>query len=154
MFCQNCGAEVSGAFCQKCGAAAPGSAPGGGAPAQGGAQAAGLTDNAAGALCYLAGLVTGILFLVIAPYNAKPAIRFHAWQSILFNIGLIVFFILESIVFSFLPGVLFFIIAPVQALLSLGIFLFWLFLMWKTYSGDTISIPVIGDLARKQAGAQ
>jgi hypothetical protein len=30
---------------------------------------AGLTENAAGALCYLGGLVTGIIFLVIAPYN-------------------------------------------------------------------------------------
>ena len=53
--------------------------PGGFAP-----QSAGLTDNMAAALCYLLGVLTGILFLVLAPYNQNRAIRFHAFQSIFF----------------------------------------------------------------------
>ncbi len=32
-------------------------------------EAQGMSTNTASALCYLVGLVTGIIFLVIAPYN-------------------------------------------------------------------------------------
>ena len=46
------------------------------------AQAAGLDENVVAALCYLAFVLTGILFLVIEPYNRNPTIRFHAFQSI------------------------------------------------------------------------
>ena len=45
-----------------------------------------MTDNMAGALCYLFGFITGILFLVLAPYNQNRDIRFHAFQSIFLNI--------------------------------------------------------------------
>ena len=61
-FCPSCGSQVDGRFCQKCGATVDaGAVPPGAAPAAG---SSGLTDNAAGALCYLFGLITGILFLV------------------------------------------------------------------------------------------
>ena len=101
-FCANCGAEVSGRFCQKCGA--PAGAPGA-APAHPGQPAGvnpcpsrptpvgasvGMTDNMAGALCYLFGFITGILFLVLAPYNQDRNIRFHAFQSIFLNIAWVI----------------------------------------------------------------
>ena len=79
-FCATCGAAVEGSFCAKCGSqvgAAP-SASSGTAMQVSGAMA----DNVASALCYLVGLITGIIFLVLAPYNKNPVIRFHAFQSI------------------------------------------------------------------------
>jgi len=85
-FCASCGAPVEGKFCAKCGAPMgaavppPGAAPG--------VAAAGMTDNAASALCYVLGLITGILFLVLAPYNQNKTIRFHAFQSIFLSIAL------------------------------------------------------------------
>ena len=92
-FCASCGSPVEGRFCAKCGAAM-GAAPAGGGPAPTynppppvAATAGGLTDNIAGALCYLVGFVTGILFLVMEPYSKKPFVRFHAFQSIFFCVA-------------------------------------------------------------------
>ncbi len=56
------------------------------------------------ALCYLLGLLTGILFLVLEPYNKNRLIRFHAFQSIFLNIAWIAVYIALSIVgFALLP---------------------------------------------------
>jgi uncharacterized membrane protein len=87
-FCPNCGTQVSGAFCQNCGTQV-GAASGGGAYI----SAGGLSDNVASALCYLFGLVTGIIFLVIAPYNQNKTVRFHAFQSIFAHIAIIILWI-------------------------------------------------------------
>jgi uncharacterized membrane protein len=43
-----------------------------------------MEDNVAGALCYLVGFITGVLFLALEPYSKRPFVRFHAFQSILF----------------------------------------------------------------------
>jgi hypothetical protein len=60
-----------------------GGAPGGSLPPSGPpAAAGGMTDNVASALCYVLGLITGILFLVLSPYNQNKTVRFHAFQSI------------------------------------------------------------------------
>src|SRR5258706_16281377 len=114
-FCPSCGASVEGRFCAKCGTAVgaapppPGPQPGyqpgpqpGPEPGyqQPGAQqysapptASGMTENLAGALCYALGLITGVLFLVLTPYNQSKFVRFHAFQAIFFHISWIVFWI-------------------------------------------------------------
>jgi uncharacterized membrane protein len=51
------------------------------------------TNNMAAALAYLAGLITVILFLVIDPYKGDRLVRFHAFQSLFFNIAWIGFWI-------------------------------------------------------------
>lgn len=87
-FCATCGSAVEGQFCAKCGSrvgAAPSVASG---PAM---QSSGtMTDNVASALCYVLGLITGIIFLVLAPYNKNRSIRFHAFQSIFLHVACIV----------------------------------------------------------------
>ena len=84
-FCPTCGAPVDGRFCAKCGtpaAANTQSAAGSPQPSYSSHHpSVGLTDNVAAALCYALGLITGILFLVLAPYNQNRTIRFHAFQS-------------------------------------------------------------------------
>src|ERR1700674_1198188 len=94
-FCASCGAEVQGKFCAKCGA--PSGAPAGGAgnpmagpSATGPSATAGMDENVAAALCYLVGVLTGVLFLVLEPYNRNKVIRFHAFQSIFAWIAAIV----------------------------------------------------------------
>ena len=62
-----------------------------------------MTDNMAGALCYLFGFITGILFLVLAPYNQDRNIRFHAFQSIFLNIAWVIISIVIGIVVIGLP---------------------------------------------------
>src|SRR3954451_17071955 len=97
-FCGTCGAQVEGQFCAKCGSrvGAPPSAAAGPA-AQ---QAQGLTENVAAALCYALGLITGILFLILTPYNRNPVIRFHAFQSIFLNVVCVVASIVLNIMLS------------------------------------------------------
>src|SRR4051812_42911023 len=107
-FCPNCGAQAEGRFCAKCGNAMPvatgsgagqpsGSAYGTGvAPGSQSVQAAGMTDNVAGALCYVLGVITGILFLVLAPYNQNKFVRFHAFQAIFFHLAFIGLIIAET----------------------------------------------------------
>ncbi len=157
-FCGKCGTNMTGTFCPNCGA--PAGVPTENAsgftpppPPQGSpysAQPAGLSENAACALCYLLGLVTGIIFLVMAPYNANPRVKFHAWQSIIFNIAWIGLWIVLNILTS-MAHVFALLLLPIYALISFAGFLFWLFLMWKAYQGENFEIPVVGPFARQQA---
>ncbi len=50
------------------------------------ATSSGLQENVAAALCYALGFITGILFLVLEPYNKNRNIRFHAFQSIFLSV--------------------------------------------------------------------
>ncbi len=115
-----------------------------------GAQASGLADNVAGALCYSLGLITGILFLVLEPYSRNRNIRFHAFQSIFFSIAsIIIWYAAFQILFmSFGFGFFF-----ITMLIRLAFFILWIFIILKTYQGQKIMLPVIGPLAEKQAMA-
>jgi uncharacterized membrane protein len=156
-FCPSCGASVEGRFCGKCGASVDVAPPAGGyqAPPPPPAAGSGLTENVAGALCYVAGLITGIVFLALAPYNQSKFVRFHAFQSIFFNVVWIALWIAHVILSMILHSILPF-GAPVLMMLvwmviSLGGFLLWLFLMYKAYSNEKYMLPIIGALADKQA---
>jgi uncharacterized membrane protein len=116
------------------------------------AASVGLQTNAAGALCYLLGLVTGIIFLVLEPYNKNPEVRFHAFQSIFLNVAMIVYFIGTGILTMMLHFVAL-IFIPINMLVSLGFFCLWLFMMWKTYNNSRVELPIIGAMARQQAGS-
>jgi uncharacterized membrane protein len=138
-FCAKCGQQVSGEFCASCGAKVAADSP----PAASGSPS--LTDNAAAALAYLLGPITGVLFLAWAPYNQSKNVRFHAFQSIFLFVAWMV------IVYAFamiLPIGLGFGLGRVIQLAGLVL---WLFLMYKTYNNEKIVLPVIGPLAEKQA---
>src|SRR5580658_5112640 len=171
-FCQTCGTSLpdGSPTCTACGAtqgaaAAPGPIPGaipgpipGTMPAAAPMPAvgAGLTPNVAGALAYLVGAITGILFLVIDPFKSDRFVRFHAFQSIFFNLAWIGFWIVWMIVGLMLGAIshgLFFIIQlPINLLITVGGFCLWAYLMYSAYQGQTFQLPVIGALAATQAG--
>lgn len=119
------------------------------------ASTGGLDENVAAALCYALGLLSGIAFLVIEPFNRNKTIRFHAFQSIFFAVGYIVFWIIFSIFTAILRSLLNYSLWFIPNLLSLGLSLaffgIWLFLMYKAYNRERFKIPVLGDLAEKQA---
>ncbi|MCS7025640.1 MAG: hypothetical protein NZV14_12640 [Bryobacteraceae bacterium] len=151
-FCINCGATVEGRFCARCGTAVAG-APGlaGSNPPQ--AAAMDLPEEAAAALCYLLGVITGVLFLTLEPYKYNRNIRFHAWQSIFLFGGLTALYVAEIFLAYFLPGVLLILVWAVSVLLSFGLVIVWLYLMWKTYNKQRVVLPLIGDLALRQASS-
>jgi uncharacterized membrane protein len=113
-----------------------------------------MADNAASMLCYLAGFVTGIIFLVIEPYNKKPIIRFHAFQSIFLSVAIVVAEIVFGIVFGILSHIigLFGVLGLFFPLFALVCVLLWLYMLISTYQGKTIVLPIIGQIAQQQAG--
>jgi uncharacterized membrane protein len=149
-YCQTCGAAFAdgATFCPNCSTNSQTIAP----PV----AASGLQPNVAGALTYLAGLITGIIFLVIDPYKSDRFVRFHAFQSILFNVAWIALWIVWMIVGLVLgavtKGLFFFIQLPIDLLLMVGGLVLWIYLMYSAYQGKMTKLPVIGQLAAKQAG--
>jgi len=154
-FCAKCGTQLAEgvSFCASCGT--PVGSGAGGPVAPGGAGTA-MSSNVAGLLTYILGFITGIIFLVIEPYKNDRFVRFHAFQSIFFNVALIVFWIAYTIVASILGfvslGILAMVMGLVGLLISLAILAYWIFLMYKAYNNELYKIPFIGDLAAKQAG--
>lgn len=110
-----------------------------------------MTENLAGALCYALGLITGVLFLVLAPYNQSKFVRFHAFQAIFFHVTWIAFWIGLTIVGFVMPNALYILISLLSILIGLGGFACWLLLMFKAYNNERFKLPIIGDLAEKQS---
>jgi uncharacterized membrane protein len=129
-------------------------AAGAAAPQAAAPQAGGMTDNVAGLLCYILGFITGIIFLVIEPYNKSKFVRFHAFQSIFLSVACVVLMIVESIINAIAFSIswqLLGIFGLLWTLIGLGILALAIFLMVKAYQGQKFKVPFIGDLAEKQA---
>jgi uncharacterized membrane protein len=157
--CTNCGAALAddSAFCGACGVPAgahvAAAATSSGTSASSSARV-GLSMNLAAALSYALGLITGILFLVLEPYKNNRLVRFHAMQSVIFSVACIAFAIVWSIGVGILVSVMGYwvltIDVPLRLLVGLGIFLYWLYVMFQAYSEREYRIPWIGDIAAKQ----
>jgi len=112
----------------------------------------GLSDNGAGALAYIT-FIPAIIFLVMPPYNQSPYVRFHAWQSILFNVASVGLIIVLSIVGAVLSHILFLglLMLPIWGVVYLGLFILWIVVVMKAVNGQKFKIPIIGGLAESQA---
>jgi uncharacterized membrane protein len=147
-FCSSCGAQMAdnAAFCPACGKSTAMAGEGGTGPAVApgystSTQASGLNDNVAGLLAYL--FIPAIIFLVVEPYNRNKFIRFHSFQSIFYAIAT---FIIQTI--AWMIPILNLVIGPI---VGLAIFIGWIVLMIKAFQGSMFKLPIIGDLAEKQA---
>jgi uncharacterized membrane protein len=153
-FCSSCGGNIAdgAAFCPQCGKG-QGAAAGGSAPA---AAGTGLAENVASGLCYVCFWLTGIIFLVI---DKRPAVRFHAAQSIVVFGGLHILRIVLGIVFGVgwffgrMPGIATFGFAGLLfACLGLLTFVLWIVLMIKAFQGQKFRVPVAAEFADQLAG--
>ena len=95
----------------------------------------GKDENIEGALWYLLGWITGLVFYLIEKDN--EFVRFHARQSILTFLPLTIL----GFIFSWFPflgwGI---------GLLTL---ILWLVLMIKAYQGNKFKLPVVGNIAER-----
>jgi uncharacterized membrane protein len=110
----------------------------------------GLSDNAASGLAYIT-VIPAIIFLIIEPYNHNREVRFHSWQSIFFAVAGVVIDV-GLMILGRLPGLRWsaFFLGP---LIGLGFFLLWVFVLINAVNGKHFKIPVVGDLAEKQANS-
>ena len=98
----------------------------------------GLDANVSAALSYLVGFVTGLIFLLVEKENRF--VRFHAMQSTLVFVGIVLVNILLNLVPFLGALVAVFIVIPLSAIL-------WLLLMFKAYQGEEFKLPLVGQMA-------
>lgn len=114
----------------------------------------GLAPNVAGALSYLLGPLTGVLFFVIE--KESRFVRFHAAQSIVVGIGMVAASILLTIVGSVLavvPVVGWLVGLLLSMALGFGSFVLWLVLMYRAFQGHEWEAPLAGAQARRLLAA-
>jgi uncharacterized membrane protein len=178
-FCPSCGTSADGKFCPKCGTAigvpvgapppgagytAPPPPPGYAPPPppppgyqqgyqQGGytqpppvINAPGLTSNIAAMLCYIIPVVCPIIFLVVEPYKSDRKVRFDAFQSIFLWVAFIALGIMVAIIAGMSYHLYF-----LYSIVRLAEFAITVLLAIKAYQGQKFVLPVIGQIAEKQA---
>lgn len=97
----------------------------------------GLNKETAGALSYVLGPITGVVFLVL---EKSPFVRFHAMQSIVVFVSL---FVLQAVLGMTI------VLAVLVPLISILSFVLWLLLIYKAWQGEEWEVPVLGKYARK-----
>ena len=103
--------------------------------------AAGLSDTAAGTIAYIT-IIPAIIFLVLEPYNRRPFVRFHAFQSI--ALGVVWFATSLLTVIPVLGWIL-------EVVIFLVLFVAWIMCIVKASQGIRYKLPVLGDMAENMA---
>lgn len=121
-------------------------------PSQSPRSGGGMPSNVAGALAYLLGPITGVLFLIIE--KEDRFVRFHAAQSVAVSVALIALSIALSIVgtvLAFVPILGWLIALLLSLVIGFGSFVLWLLLMFQAFQGKEWEVPVVGKYAREYA---
>jgi len=102
----------------------------------------GLSENAASGLAYIT-IIPAIIFLVVAPYNTNPKIKFHAWQNIFLCIALFCCGIIMIVpILGWIIGIVGY----------LTLLVCWIIALINAFQGKQWKVPVIGNFAAKQVG--
>src|ERR1044072_6115200 len=127
-------------------------------PAQAGKSSTGLDENIAALLSYVFGWVSGLIFFLIE--KDSRLVRFHAMQSLLFNvlvavvgialwIVLFVVFMIVAQVSGTLATLLSLVSILVWGVFLLGILAGFILCLVKAFQGQYFKLPVIGNFAEK-----
>jgi len=128
-----------------------------------GKAATGGDDNKLiGALCYIPILFIGILaalYILLTEKKKDKFLAFHAWQSLLLTVVIIVVFPVLAIVIGIVSMVLATVTGGLGGLimpcvflpLTLAMLIAFCYLAYKAYKGEMYKLPVIGPFAEKQA---
>jgi uncharacterized membrane protein len=114
------------------------------------ASQSGLSENAASGLAYVT-IIPAIIFLIVEPFNRNPVVRFHAWQSIFMAIAWIVTDVALVILgrFPFIGWMTWFL----MPLVGLAFLILWIIVLINAFNGKRFKLPIVGDLAEKQANS-
>ncbi len=113
-----------------------------------GATSCGMKAELAGALSYVLGFVTGIIFFIVEKKN--KFVRFHAMQSIILFASIFASIFVLQIIFYAIPLIGWII----GMLLSVLGFVLWIILLIKASQGIYFKLPGIGKIAEKNAAVK
>ena len=127
-------------------------------PAQATKSSTGLDENIAALLSYVFGWVSGLIFFLIE--KDSRLVRFHAMQSLLFNvlfgvlavalwIVLFIAFIIAAQVSGALTTLLSLVSVLIWGVLFIAVLIGWIMCLVKAFQGQYFKLPVIGNLAEK-----
>ena len=106
-----------------------------------GSSSTGLDPKVSALLAYLLGIVGGIVFYAI---SKDSYVRFHAMQSILLWVAIVIIYLILFFLAMVLPFFWF-----IDWIVYVGIFAIWVLMMIKAYGGEKYKLPIIGDMAEK-----
>ena len=121
----------------------------------------GLDENIAALLSYVFGWISGLIFFLIE--KDSRLVRFHAMQSILFNVlfGILAFvvwiitfvFVLMGAAIGDSGGALFGLFSVIATLFwvvfVVAILIGWILCLVKAFQGQYFKLPIIGNFAEK-----
>jgi uncharacterized membrane protein len=146
--CPHCSAEMpdSAAFCPGCGHSMQ-------TPERARAKIGIFTENVAGALAYFT-FIPATVFLLLKPYSKNRFVRFQCLQCLFLTLICLLLggaLKLASPILFLVPlvGPLF--VSLVSIVGSLGAVVIWLVLVVKAYQGEVLKLPLLGELAERQA---
>jgi uncharacterized membrane protein len=114
-----------------------------------------LTENVAGALAYIS-FIPAVVFLLLDPYNKNRFVRFHSFQCMFMWVtGLLIGVALRfvGLVLYIIPVLGHLLVWLIAMVVILGAVVIWLVLVVKALQGEAFKLPVIGDLAERQASS-
>ncbi|HEY0730132.1 MAG TPA: DUF4870 domain-containing protein [Pyrinomonadaceae bacterium] len=127
-------------------------------PVQTTKSSTGLDENIAALLSYIFGWISGLIFFLME--KDSRLVRFHAMQSILFNVLIFVLvFVFWILTFVLVLvgaaigdafGAIFSLLATLLWLVfSVGILIAWILCLVKAFQSQYFKLPVIGNFAEK-----
>jgi len=127
-------------------------------PVSVGKSSTGLDENIAALLSYVFGWISGLIFFLIE--KDSRLVRFHAMQSLLFNIliavvsvVLWVFLVVLLLIGSQISGVISTLVSLIATLvwiaLVVGILIAWILCLVKAFNSQYFKLPIIGNFAEK-----
>jgi uncharacterized membrane protein len=150
-YCTKCGTQVNdaAAFCQACGGAQPGT----GRPASGEEWLQGMSPRTAAMLCYVpfVGWVGALIFLATQKFRGDGYVRFHAFQGLYMAMFWLLIDIALLPVFGWSGWA---VRKAISGSVRLAVLVGWVYMLVRTSNGETVRLPVIGELAEKSAAEQ
>jgi uncharacterized membrane protein len=114
----------------------------------------GLDLNLASALCYVFGLVSGVIFFAIE--TQSRVVKYHALQSMLMSVAVMVVYIAYSVLWAVMSRLPFLgWVAGIfgflgWAVLMLAFLALWIYCLVKAFNGERFKLPYLGEIAERQ----
>jgi uncharacterized membrane protein len=127
-------------------------------PVQTPKSSTGLDENIAALLSYVFGWVSGLIFFLIE--KESRLVKFHAMQSILFNVlvvvtGIVLWIVTFILVLigtqlpGFLGTILSLLVTLIWIVFWIGLLIAWIMCLIKAFQGQYFKLPIIGNFAEK-----